>query len=177
MYVLYPTALQTEFAKRTGLEVTSAGAGEVYYVKDVTKPESQEREVDMSRGMKSVRCCAYVIQHQQPCRHMIPIFWKKRMLATARSARATINRFWPKWALAANYNHIYGDKYVRRPQLYNGPFVGPEEDKLLPPEQTSKKRGRPKRKRYRWRPKTVKRVRDWHPDVTHPMYAEILEYV
>ena len=72
---------------------------------------------------------------------------------------------------------MYAGKNVLRPQLYAGPFDGPEADRLLAPKQTQKPRGRPKKKRYQWKPKTVQHVRDVRPTVHHQEYVSILKFL
>ena len=168
---------QTEYAKRSGYEVTAGGTNSVFYVKDTKSPDGKEFEVDITRGLTTVKCCAYVTKHLQPCQHMIPVFYQRNMMSTARATRATIATFWPRWALAENYQQMYAGKNVLRPQLYSGPFEGPEEDRLLAPIQTSKPRGRPKKKRYKWKPKTVKQVAEWLPVVYNEEYSAVCAFI
>jgi len=103
--------------------------------------------------------------------------YQRRMMSTARSTRATIAAYWPKWAQAKNYQQMYQGQSVLRPQLYSGPFEGPEEDRLLAPVQTSKKRGRPRKKRLRYKPKTVKAVCDALPIVYNAEYGSVCDFI
>lgn len=90
--IVWALAIQTEYAKRTGLEVTSAGNG-VFYVEDLRTAEHNEYEVDTRRGLTSVKCCHYVTKHKLPCRHLVPVFHKCGMMATARQSRSTIRKY------------------------------------------------------------------------------------
>lgn len=178
MHVWALLAMQTEYAKRTGLVVTPGGGGElVFYVENLQTADHNVYEVDFRRGLASVKCCHYATKHKLPCKHMVPIFHSRGMMATQRKARATILKFWSRWALADNYRDMYRGKQALRPKISNGPFVGPVEDELQAPVQTQRKRGRPKKARYKCKPKTVKTVADWFPQVYHPQYARVLQFI
>jgi len=169
--------MQKEVAKRSGHQVSAGGTANLYYVQSINTAEGKEYEVDFTNNLASVKCCEYVTIHQLPCRHCIPVFYKRRMLNSKRKARATIAAFWPKWAQAEVYRDMYTNKTVRRPDIYAGKCVGPEEDKRLPPVQAQKKRGRPKKERYRFKPKTVQSVKDRMPTVYHAYYQEVMQFV
>ena len=149
--------MQKEIAKRTGYEVTRGGTTDVYYVKNVKSPDGKEHEVDFTNKLASVKCCFYVSMNQLPCRHCVPIFYKRKMFATRRQTEATIAAFWPKWARADVYLNMYTGKSVLRPENYSGAFTGPDEDRREPPIQDHKPRGRPKKEHYKSKKKTVKR--------------------
>ena len=168
---------QAEYAKRSGYEVTTGGTIHVYYVTDTRSADRRQFEVNMTRGLASVKCCAYVTKHLQPCQHMIPVMYQRGLMSTPRSTRATITALWPKWALAKNYQQMYQGKNVLRPELYSGPFEGSEEDRLLAPIQTSKKRGRPRKKRLKYKPKTVKEVRKRLPVVYNEEYGRVCLFI
>ena len=95
MLVMF-VVLQKEIAKRCGRRVTAAGTQDIYYVKSIDTAEGKEHEVDLRKGLTSVECCAYVSTYQLPCRHCIPVFYKREMLSTKRKSLATVERFWPK---------------------------------------------------------------------------------
>lgn len=166
-------ANQTEIAKRAGFVVQPGGSNGIYYVKDVRTPEATEYEVNLAKP----ECCAYVSMHKQPCRHMVPVLYSQGLMDSARATQASLRRFWPKWALAARYRDMYEGKSIRKPKLYTGPYVGPEADRLASPKLTKKKRGRPKRKRYRWKPQTVKTVQEMLPVVYNVEYNAVLEFM
>jgi len=164
---------QTEIAKRAGFVVQPGGSNGIYYVKDVRTAEGKEYEVNLDKP----ECCAYVSMHKQPCRHMVPVLYSQGLMGTARATQASLHRFWPKWALAQRYKDMYTGKSIRKPKLYTGPYVGPEADRLGPPKITKKKRGRPKRKRYRFKAQTVKTVQERLPVVYNVEYNAVLEYM
>ena len=169
--------MQKEIAKRTGYEVTRGGTTQVYYVKNVKSPEGKEYEVDFTKKLDSVSCCHYVCINQLPCRHCIPVFYKRQMFSNRRKTEATIAAFWPKWARADVYRDMYTGKSVLRPEIYVGPFTGPDEDRREVPIQDHKPKGRPKKKRYTGRKKTVKSVKETLPIVYHAKYEEIMEFL
>jgi hypothetical protein len=72
---------------------------------------------------------------------------------------------------------MYQGKSIRKPRLYTGPYVGPEDDRLAPPLQRKKKRGRPKRKRYTWKKQTVRTVQQRLPVVYNLEYKSVLDYM
>ena len=169
--------LQNEIAKRTGYEVTRGGTTQVYYVKNNKSAEGKEYEVDFTKKLDSVACCVYVAKNELPCRHCIPVFYKRGMFSNRRKSEATIAAFWPKWARADVYRDMYAGKSVLRPELYAGPFTGPNEDRRKEPVQDHKPRGRPKKARYRGKKKTVKSIKQALPTVYHPYYEEIMEFL
>ena len=119
MYVM-----QKEIAKRTGYEVSCGGTTNVYYCKDNRSAEGTEYEIDFTKNLDSVSCCDYVSMHRLPCRHCVPVFFKRGMFSTRRKTQATITAFWPKWALAEVYREMYTGKSVLRPHVYGGEFAG-----------------------------------------------------
>ena len=168
---------QVEIAKRTGYQVVRGdGAGKLYYVKDLSKPDGKQYEVDMRRDLSSVDCCAHVSIHRQPCRHMVCVFWKQGMMSTPRKVRQVVNKFWPKWAQAVNYLQAYQEKRIARPQIYAGKFTGDPNDCIGAPKQRKKKPGRPKKKRFTSRRQTVQDIKNRLPTVHHAEYASVLEY-
>ena len=166
---------QVEIAKRSAYEVDCAG-DKVYYVRDVRTPDGVEYEVNIKNDLKSVKCCPYITMHGLPCRHVVPVFFKVGLLR-GRNRVNTIKKFWPKWAMAKYYAHMYAKYSVFRPTLHAGPFKGDDADLLAPPEQTHRKRGRPRKERYRHKPKTVKTVQERLPIVYHQQYSEVLEFL
>ena len=168
---------QVELAKRSGYAVVSGdGAGKLFYVQNMQKADGEQIEVDMRDGMKSVDCCAYVHMHRQPCRHMVPIFWKFNMMNGARGVAQCVNNFWPKWAKAVTLLQAYQSKSVARPKIYAGKFVGDAADRIAPPKQGVKKRGRPKKKRYRYKKQTVQSIIDKLPTVYNERYGAVLQF-
>ena len=168
---------QVELAKRSGYQVVSGdGVSKLFYVQNMNEADTEQLEVDMRRGMKSVDCCEHVHVHKQPCRHMVCVFWKLGMLTSKRKVRTCINTFWPKWAQADVLLQAYANKSVARPHIYGGPFVGNAEDHVAPPKQSAKKRGRPKKKRYTGRKQTVKSIKARMPIVYNAQYASVLDF-
>lgn len=104
--------MQTEIAKRSGLKVSSCG-GEVFHLKDMRTPQGKEYEVNLAKP----DCCDYVHTHKLPCRHMVVVFHKRGLMSSARKVGTTINRFWPKWAHAAEYLKIYERRCVHIPEV------------------------------------------------------------
>ena len=97
----------------------------MYYVYNPSTPGGKEYEVNLDKP----DCCHHVRQHLQPCRHMVAVFHKLHMLGpNARTARATMTEFCPKWAFAQNYLNMYKGKTVRKPTIAPGKFDGPDED-------------------------------------------------
>jgi hypothetical protein len=137
--------VQTEIAKRSGVQVTGCGRT-VYQLQDMRSADGKKYEVDL----ENLDCCDYVHTHQLPCRHMVPVFHSRSMMSSPRKVQQCIAKFWPKWALASEYIKIYEPRAIHIPPVYSGPFVGPDEQRLKPPIQKHRKRGRPKKERYRW---------------------------
>ena len=165
--------MQTEIAKRAGFEVLPGGSNGIYYVKDVRTPEGKEYEVNLAQP----NCCAYVSMHQQPCRHMVPVLYSQGLMATARQTQQSLHRFWPKWALADQYKQMYAGRSIRKPELYTGPFRGPDTERVAPSKLCKRKRGRPKRKRYKWKAKTVQSVKQRLPHVYNLEYRGVLQFL
>ena len=168
---------QVEIAKRKGYIVTDAG-GDLHYVKNTSSRTANERHVHLNRPSCD---CTHWRMHGQPCRHMAVVFFKKKMLGPQpRTAKATRHKFWPKWAFAKNYLDLYKNKTVARPGIYSGPFKGANPHDILgPPLQTHKKRGRPKKARYkrRGRAKSPKQVAVLLPTVTNAEYAAVMRFL
>ena len=169
--------LQKEIAKRTGHTVTAGGTADIFYVQRSDTPDATAYEVDFSDGIASVKCCEYVSINNLPCRHCVPVFYKRGLLSSRRKAEATIARFWPKWARASVYRDMYSNKAVRQPNIFVGNFEGPDEHKRLPPHQDHKKRGRPRKERYRSKPKSTKAVKAWLPVVYNAHYQEVMAFL
>ena len=150
------------------------GAVGLYTVKSVL-----DRTFEVNLEKASGWCsCVYVHKHVQPCRHMAAVFVRCGMLGgSRRSTMRTVHRYWPKWALSEQYVQMYQDKSIRRPMIYAGPFQGPDEEILLPPLQPQVRPGRPKRKRYRYKPKTVRSIISNMPHVRNPEYANALQHM
>jgi hypothetical protein len=164
--------IQLEIAKRTGYEVT-AGGNRVFYVLDQNRADAKQYEVNLAKP----DCCPYWTEHCQPCRHLICVFAKLGMLGpNLRTARTTMEKYWPKWAHAKKVRDLYADRGVRLPTVYAGPFVGPVGDRILPPLQSKARRGRPKKKRYRYKPATVADVKTRMPHVYNPDYADLINF-
>ena len=152
----------------------SRGGGRIYYVYNPSTPGGKEYEVNLDKP----DCCHHVRQHVQPCRHMVAVFHKLHMLGpNARTARATMTEFWPKWAFAQNYLNMYKDKTVRRPTITPGKFVGSAHDMLGPPVQPHRKAGRPRKLRRKRRSNTPQQVAMQFPTVRIAEYASVLEFM
>ena len=163
---------QVAVAKRSGQEVTSSGAG-VYYVQDVRRADGRTHEV----LLQNQKCCEYVIMHKQPCRHMVCVFHHEKLLGgSTRNTDATIRRYWPKYFHSDNYLRMYKDKVIRQPEVYSGPYTGPNDLRVLRPNQRPKKRGRPKTARYKWKRRTLKSVEESMGRISHAHYQEVLEH-
>ena len=169
--------LQKEIAKRTGHAVTAGGTADIFYVQRVDTPDATAYEVDFSNGLASVKCCEYVSINNLPCRHCVPVFYKRGLLSSRRKAESTISRFWPKWARASVYHDMYSKKSVRQPQIFCGEFTGPDEHRRLPPRQDHKRGGRPRKERYRSKPKSTKAVKVRLPVVYHGQYQEVMTFL
>ena len=163
-------SIQTEIAKRSGTQVTSMGA-QVYNLQNVRT--NKEYAVDLDNP----DCCFYVHTHKLPCRHMLVVFHKKGFLRTQRTVTQCLEKYWPKWAWAKEYVRIYMNRCIRAPPCYAGPSKGPPTDAIDPPLQTHKKRGRPKKNRYIYRPKTVQNVRDQLPRVYNADFGLALKWM
>ena len=171
-YAFAKFQIQLEIAKRTNYLVTAAG-NQIFYVQDQSRPDAQQYEVNLA----DPRCCCYVGEHRQPCRHMICVFAKMRMLGpNVRTAKTTMETYWPKCFHAKKVRELYGNRGVRLPQIYTGKFTGPEHERVLPPIQKAKRRGRPKKKRYRYKAKTVQDVKNALPFVFNPDYADLIRF-
>jgi len=163
---------QVAIAKRSGQEVTSSGAG-VYYVQDVRRADGRTHEVLLQRQ----KCCNYVVMHKQPCRHMVCVFHHENLLGgSRRNTDATIRRYWPKYFHSDNYLRMYKGKIIRQPEVYSGPYLGPDALRVLRPTQRPKKRGLPKTARYKWKRKTAKSVAESMGRVYHAHSQEVLEH-
>ena len=172
-----PKCAQVELAKRSGYTVVSGdGVSKLFYLDNMNEADADLKEVDMRRGMQSVNCCEHVHIHKQPCRHMVCVFWKLGMLRGKRKVAQCVNKFWPKWSIANVLLQAYISKSVARPQIYGGKFVGNHDDRIKPPKQSAKKRGRPKKKRYKYRKQTVKSIKQRMPTVYNAQYASVLDY-
>ena len=164
--------IQLEIAKRTGYLVTAAG-NQVFYVQDQHRADAKNYEVNLAKP----DCCEYCTEHLQPCRHLICVFAKLHMLGpNARTARATQEKYWPKWAHARKVQELYVNRGLRQPDVYCGKFTGPEADRILPPLQSQAKRGRPKKQRYRYRPQTVTDVKIRMPTIHNPHFQDLLAF-
>ena len=84
--------------------------------------------------------------------------------------------FWPKCFLSDNYHKMYKNKSLRQPEVYSGKYLGPDHLRVLRPTQRPKKRGRPKKKRYTWKRRTVASVAANMTTVTHAQYHDVLEF-
>ena len=166
--------IQVAIAKRAGQEVTSSGEG-VFYVEDVQNAGGKTYEVVLDRP----KCCDHAIMHKQPCRHMVCVFHKAEMLGgSQRTSQQTIRRFWPKCFHCDVYKRMYAGKVIRQPEIYTGPYLGPDSLRILKPNQRPAKRGRPKRKRFQWKRKTVKDVINSMGHIEyHSYYQEVLEFL
>ena len=164
--------IQVEIAKRTNYEVTPAG-NRIFYVQDQDRPDAEQYEVNLDKP----QCCDYLKEHMQPCRHLVCVFVKQNMLGpNLRRARQTLEQYWPKCFHAAKVKALYADRGVRLPQIYLGKFKGPDDERILPPVQRPARAGRPKKKRYRYKPPTVRDVEQTRPDVFNPEYAAAIRY-
>ena len=105
------------------------------------------------------------------------MFVKQNMLGpNLRRARQTLDQYWPKCFHAAKVKALYADRGVRLPQIYLGKFKGPDDERILPPVQRPARPGRPKKKRYRYKPKTVGDVEQRRPRVFNPEYSDAIRY-
>ena len=165
-----PCCAQTEIVKRAGTTCTGMG-GAVYYLTNARS--HKEYEVDL----ENPDCCHYVHTHTLPCRHMLVVFYSRNMLGSKRKVCQCLNRYWPKWALAQEYVRLYEGRSIRAPPVYTGPSTGSAEDNIGIPLQTQKKRGRPKKARYRYKPKTVNDVATRMPTVYNAEFADALHFM
>jgi len=164
---------QVEIAKRNGYHVIHLG-GDIYDVANKRLPDKPHFEVNMA----DPKCCTHVRNHQQPCRHMCAVFAYQSAFEGSRAIRNTLTQFWPKCFHAQYYLELhtqYGR--VRVPEAYGGAFEGDETDKLLPPVQTHKPPGRPKKKRYRYKKQTPHTVAQVLPDVLAPEYETMIQFI
>jgi len=162
--------IQLEIAKRTNYEVTAAG-NRIFYVQDQHRPDARQYEVNLLKP----ECCFYISEHRQPCRHLVCVFAKEHMLGpNLRTARKTMETYWPQCFHAEKVRELYGNRGVRLPEIYCGNFKGPAQERILPPVQKAKPRGRHKKKRYRYKPKTVADVRTSMPTVYNPGYGDLM---
>ena len=158
-------------AQRSDQEVVSSGAG-VYYVKDVRRADGRTHEVLLDN-----KCCEYFVMHKQPCRHMVCVFHKEGMLGNTQSTtNQTIHRYWSRCFHSDNYLNMYQGKFIRQPEVYTGPYLGPEDLRVLKPVLRPKKRGRPKTARYKSKRRTVKDVVASMGPPSHLYYQEVLEH-
>ena len=164
--------IQLEIAKRTGYDVTASG-NRIFYVKDRNRADSKQYEVRLDKPA----CCDYWLEHRQPCRHLICVFAKLHLLGpNVRRARQTMETYWPKWAHAYKVRDLYADRGIRQPTVYFGKFIGPDNERILSPLQSAAKRGSPRKKMYRFKPKTVEDVKTRMPVVYNPDYADLLQF-
>ena len=164
--------IQCEIAKRTNYGVTPAG-NRIFYVQDQDRPDAEQYEVNLA----DPKCCHYLLEHKQPCRHLFCVFAKEKMLGpNLRTAAQTRETYWPKCFHAHKVRDLYANRGVRLPQLYCGKFRGPDQERILPPAQKPKRRGRPKKQRYRSKPQTVKDIRVRLPTVYNPEYADLMRF-
>ena len=165
-----PCCDQTEIAKRAGTKVTGMG-GRVYNLQN--NYTNKEYEVDLDNP----DCCFYVHTNKLPCRHMLVVFYAQGLLGTRRQVAQCLEKYWPKWAWAKEYLRMYEGRCIRAPPLYTGPSTGPAADNIDPPLQSAKKRGRPKKERHRWKPKTVKTVAERMPIVYNAEFGDALRWM
>ena len=164
--------IQVEIAKRTAYKVTPAG-NRTFYVQDRNRAEAKQYEVNVDKPA----CCEYWTEHRQPCRHLACVFAKLGMLGpSVRRARQTMEAYWPKWAHAERVKELYATRGIRQPAVYCGKFQGPDDQRILPPLQSAAKRGRPRKKRFRSKPKTVADVKARMPTVHNPDYADLIQF-
>ena len=165
--------IQVAVAKRAGQEVTSSGHG-VYYVEDVRHAGGKTYEVMLD----SPKCCDHAIMHKQPCRHMVCVFHKEKMLGgLQRTSQQTIYKFWPKCFHCNVYKRMYTGKVIRQPETYTGEYLGPDALRILKPTQRPAKRGRPKRKRYQWKKtKLADVIKSMGEIEIHSHYQEVLRF-
>ena len=164
--------IQVEIARRTNYEVTPAG-NRIFYVQDKGRADAEQYEVNLDKP----ECCCYQLEHKQPCRHMVCVFFKEGMLGpNQRRARQTLEKYWPKCFHAEKVKALYANRGVRLPQIYCGKFQGPDGERILPPAQRPARRGRPKKARYRYKPKTLRDVEATRPTVFNPDYTDVIEF-
>ena len=170
--------VQVEIAKRIGYTVEAGGRG-IFYVQNVSSPDGEVHQVNL-HGPKPGCQCTHWQKHNQPCRHMAVTFFKEHMLGpNARTAQATRERYWPKWASAELYLHLYQNRCVKRPKIYAGPFKGHADDLLGPPVQDHKRPGRPKKKRMQGkrRANNPRQVAEQLPNVINAEYADVMQFL
>lgn len=162
--------IQVEIAKRTSYSVTPAGAN-TFYVRNTDRPEATQYEVNLDKPA----CCDYWGEHLQPCRHLVCVFAKLSMLGpSVRRARQTMESYWPKWAHAEKVQELYANRGIRQPGVYSGKFRGPDTERIEPPLQSAVRRGRPRKERFRYKPKTVDDVKARLPVIHNPDYADLV---
>ena len=165
-----PCCDQTEIAKRAGTKVTSMG-GRVYNLQN--NYTNKEYEVNLDNP----DCCFYVHTNKLPCRHMLVVFFATGLLGTRRQVAQCLEKYWPKWACAHEYVRMYQGRCIRAPPLYTGPSTGPATDDIGAPLQSATKRGRPKKERHRYKPKTVKTVEERMPIVYNAEFGAALRWM
>ena len=134
---------------------------------------NKEYEVDLDNP----DCCFYVHTHNLPCRHMLVVFFATGLLGTRRQVAQCLEKYWPKWACAHEYVRMYQGRCIRAPPLYTGPSTGPVTDHIGAPVQSATKRGRPKKERHRYKPKTVKTVEERMPIVYNAEFGAALRWM
>ena len=87
-----------------------------------------------------------------------------------------LEKYWPKCFHAEKVRDLYANRGVRLPQIYCGKFSGPDGDRILPPHQRPARKGRPKKKRYRYKPKTLRDVEATRPTVYLPDYMNVIQF-
>ena len=98
--------IQVEIARRTKYEVTPAGNG-IFYVQDQGRADAEQYEVNLDKPA----CCSYLLEHKQPCRHLVCVFFKEGMLGpNRRQARQTLEKYWPKCFHAEKVRDLYANR-------------------------------------------------------------------
>ena len=157
----------------TLITVTITRGNGIFYVQDQDRAEAEQYEVNLDKPA----CCCYLIEHRQPCRHLVCVFFKQNMLGpNVRTANRTLETYWPKCFHAEKVRDLYANRGVRLPQIYCGKFRGTAGDRILPPHQRPARKGRPKKKRYRQKQKSLKDVRQSRPTVFNPEYNDVIRY-
>jgi hypothetical protein len=152
-------------------QVEHSGSGEIYYITDPTDPAMRE-EVNLAPRRNhphKVQCCTYVKEYALPCEHCALVFHERKFFYTGyRRTKAVIGKFWPKWVQYDTWAAAYENMFVKRPAVVRGPYNGPAEDVVFPPPAPTKKRGRPRKSRFKRHRSVRARVSRLSGHITRP---------
>ena len=160
---------------RSEAAVEHSGSGDIFYITEPSDPVNRQmlNLAPRRNHPQKVQCCKYVQEYSLPCEHCAVVFHERKFFYTGpRRTRAIIGKFWPKWALYDTWAAAYENKSVQRPEVVRGPFTGPMEDLVFPPPAPTKKRGRPRKKRFKRNRSVRARVSRLRGPITRPDMRE-----